>query len=364
MDFLSGYSAMNQGHCHPVIVEAMQKQASVLTLTSRAFHNNLFGEFCQFLTEQFGYDRVLAMNTGVEAGETAVKYARKWGYMVKGVPDGQARVVFAKDNFWGRSIAAVSSSTDPTCTGGFGPYTPGFDIVPYNDTKALEERLADPNVCAFYVEPIQGEAGVVVPDDAYFPEVRRLCSKHNVLLICDEIQTGLARTGRMLCSDHYGIRPDMVVLGKALSGGLMPVSAVLGDDEVMLTIGPGEHGSTYGGNPLACAVARAAINVIHDEALCENADVMGEMFRSRLRAEQDRKPWIRDVRGKGLLNAIELDPTHPYSGKDLCVNLMNKGLLAKQTHEHTIRFAPPLVITADEMEEGLSTISEALQECS
>eukprot|EP00009_Paramoeba_aestuarina_P006520 CAMPEP_0201508558 /NCGR_PEP_ID=MMETSP0161_2-20130828/1898_1 /ASSEMBLY_ACC=CAM_ASM_000251 /TAXON_ID=180227 /ORGANISM="Neoparamoeba aestuarina, Strain SoJaBio B1-5/56/2" /LENGTH=338 /DNA_ID=CAMNT_0047903271 /DNA_START=338 /DNA_END=1354 /DNA_ORIENTATION=+ len=334
-----------------------------LTLTSRAFHNSLLGDYAKYVTEYFDYEMLLPMNTGVEAGETAVKLARKWAYMKKGVPTNQAKVYFANNNFWGRSIAALSSSTDPLCRDNFGPYTPGFELIPYNDIKAVEKMVTDPNTAAFYVEPIQGEAGVIVPDDGYFPAVAELCKKNNVLLICDEIQTGLGRTGKILCSDHYGIKPDMVVLGKALSGGMLPVSAVLSSSGIMLCIQPGEHGSTYGGNPLACAVAMESLKVLKEEGLVENAEKQGIKFREEMQQARARHPWIVELRGKGLLNAIELHPDHHKSGYDVCVRMKEKGLLAKQTHDHTIRFAPPLTISDSELAEGLEIIHSTLDEC-
>ena len=306
---------------------------------------------------------MLPMNIGVEAGESAVKMAWKWAYQKKKVPENQAKVIFAENNFWGRSIAAVSSSTDPSCRNDFGPYTPGFPIIKYNSIEALEQQLRDPTVAAYYVEPIQGEAGVIVPDDSYFPKVAKLCKEKNVLLICDEIQTGLGRTGKMLCSEHYGIKPDLVVLGKALSGGMLPVSAVLGSEDVLGCLKPGEHGSTYGGNPLACAVAREALKVLKEEGLVENSDKLGEIFRQSLLQMKANHKWIIDVRGKGLFNAIELNPNHTHTAKDLCYRLMERGLLAKQTHEHTIRFSPPLVITLTHIQEGLEIIQAALKEC-
>jgi ornithine--oxo-acid transaminase len=305
-DFLSAYSAVNQGHCHPKIVSVMQKQAERLTLSSRAFYNNVLGEFEEHLSKLFGYDKVLPMNTGVEGGETSIKLARKWAYNVKGVPKNQAVVLFAAENFWGRTLSAVSSSTDPSCYEGFGPFMPNFKVIPYNDLKALEEACKDFNVCAFMVEPIQGEAGVIVPSDGYYKGIREICTKNNVLWIADEIQTGLARTGKRLCVDYENVKPDILILGKALSGGLMPVSAVLARDEVMLCIKPGEHGSTYGGNPLGCKVAIAALNVLEEENLAENALHMGQMFRSELQKRLP-KELVCDIRGRGLLNAVEIN---------------------------------------------------------
>ena len=341
-DFLSGYSAVNQGHCHPRIIARLIEQAQKLTLTSRAFHSNLLGEFAQYITTLFDYDKVLPMNTGVEAGETAVKLARRWGYMKKGIPDHEARIVFARGNFWGRTLSAISSSTDPSSYRKFGPYMPGFDLVDYNDLHALETILQQPTVAAFMVEPIQGEAGVLVPNDGYLKGVRQLCTQYNVLFIADEIQTGLCRTGKMLAVDHEDVRPDILVLGKALSGGVLPVSAVLADDEIMLNIGPGEHGSTYGGNPLACAVAMEALQVLQDENMAENATAMGELFRSSLAEKQ--LPLVRNIRGKGLMNAIEIDHPNPEAAWEICLKLKENGMLAKPTHGDKIRFAPPLTI--------------------
>lgn len=346
-DFLSAYSAVNQGHCHPKIVKALQDQAEVLCLTSRAFYNDQLGEYEEYVTKLFGFDRVLPMNTGVEGGETACKLARKWGYSVKGVPNNQAKIIFAEGNFWGRTIAAVSSSTDPDCYEGFGPYCPGFEIIPYNDLSALEAACQDPNAVAFMVEPIQGEAGVNVPDEGYLKGVRDICTKNNVLFIADEVQTGLARTGRFLCVDHENVKPDLLILGKALSGGMYPVSAVLANDEVMLTIKPGEHGSTYGGNPIACKVARAALEVLIEENLTENAEKMGLILRRELNKLD--KNIVTKVRGKGLLNAIIIKETPEYDAWKICLRLRDNGLLAKPTHGDIIRFAPPLVINEEEI---------------
>merc|ERR1712004_631061 len=355
-DFLSAYSAVNQGHSHPVILSALHKQADLLTLTSRAFYNDCLGEFEEFACNMFGYDRLLAMNTGVEGGETALKLARKWGYKVKGIPANQAKIIFAENNFWGRTLAAVSSSSDPSAYNDYGPFMPGFVSVPYNDLAALEEQLKDPNTAAFMVEPIQGEAGVFVPDPGFLKGVRDLCTKHNVLWIADEVQTGLCRTGRMLCCDHEEVRPDIVVLGKALSGGVLPVSAVLADDEVMLTIKAGEHGSTYGGNPLACKVSIAALKVLRDEGLADRAERMGSI----LRAELSTLPTsiVKQVRGKGLLNAIVI--SQEFSATEVCYNLRDRGLLAKPTHGDIIRFAPPLVISESELMECVSIIKETV----
>ncbi len=359
-DFLSGYSAVNQGHCHPRIIKALTQQAQKLTLTSRAFHNNLLGEYAQFITAYFGYDKVLPMNTGVEGGETAIKLARRWAYDKKGVKENQARVIFAEGNFWGRTLAAISSSTDPSSYKGFGPYMPGFELVPYNDIPALEKALQDKNVAAFMVEPIQGEAGVVIPDTGYLQKVRELCTQYNVLFIADEIQTGLARTGRMLACDHENVRPDILILGKALSGGVLPVSAVLADDTIMMNIKPGEHGSTYGGNPLACAVAIEALKVLKDEKMAENAEVMGALLRSEL--AQLSSPHITTIRGKGLLNAIVINHQNPDAAWDLCLALKEKGLLAKPTHGDKIRFAPPLLINREQILACVKMIGEALDE--
>ncbi|KAG7506578.1 Ornithine aminotransferase, mitochondrial [Solea senegalensis] len=357
-DFLSAYSAVNQGHCHPKIIAALTAQASRLTLTSRAFYNNVLGAYEEYITSMFGYDKVLPMNTGVEAGETACKLARKWAYNVKGVPKNKAKIIFADGNFWGRTMAAISSSTDPSSYEGFGPYMPGFELVPYNDIPALEKALQDPNVAAFMVEPIQGEAGVVVPDQGYLTKVRELCTKHNVLWIADEVQTGLARTGRRLAVDHEEVRPDVVLLGKALSGGVYPVSAVLCDDEIMLTIKPGEHGSTYGGNPVACQVAIAALEVMEEEKLSENAEIMGELLRTELRKLP--KDIVTVVRGKGLLNAVVIKETRDYDAWKVCLRLRDSGLLAKPTHGDIIRFAPPLTIKEHELRECIDIIQRTI----
>jgi len=358
-DFLSGYSAVNQGHCHPKIIEALIKQSQKLTLTSRAFHSNLLGEYAQYITSYFGYDKVLPMNTGVEGGETAIKLARRWAYDVKGIEENKAMILFAEGNFWGRTLAAISSSTDPSSYRGFGPYIPGFSTIPYNDLLALEQALQQKNIAAFMVEPIQGEAGVVVPDQGYLQQVRRLCTQYNVLLIADEIQTGLARTGKMLACDHEQVRPDILILGKALSGGTMPVSAVLCDDAIMLNIKPGEHGSTYGGNPLACAVAMAALAVLKDEQMAENAEAMGILLREELAKLQS--PFIKGIRGKGLLNAIVIEHPHADASWDLCLALKENGLLAKPTHGDKIRFAPPLLITREQVLECVEIIQHSLQ---
>ena len=349
-DFLSAYSAVNQGHCHPKIISALNDQSTQLTLTSRAFHNDILGEYEKFITDYFSYDKVLPMNTGVEGGETANKLARKWGYLKKNIPENKARIIFAKGNFWGRTLAAISSSDDPSSYSGFGPYMPGYSLIPYNNLEALEAELKDPNVCAFMVEPIQGEAGVVVPDDGYLSGVRSLCNKYNVLFIADEVQTGLARTGRMLACDYEDARPDILILGKALSGGVFPVSAVLADDEIMLCIKPGEHGSTYGGNPLACRVAMAALQVIKDENLCQNAFELGNLFREKIRTWIASNNLITSIRGKGLLNAILInDSPESSTAWDICMQLKENGLLAKPTHGNIIRLAPPLVISKEQL---------------
>lgn len=357
-DFLSGYSAVNQGHCHPKIVNALIEQAKKLTLTSRAFHSNLLGEYAQYITNYFGYDKVLPMNTGVEGGETAIKLARRWAYTKKGVEENKAKIVFAEGNFWGRTLAAISSSTDPSSYDKFGPFMPGFELVPYNNLAALEKALQDKNVAAFMVEPIQGEAGVVIPDDGYLKGVRDLCTEYNVLFIADEIQTGLARTGKMLACDHENVKPDILILGKALSGGTMPVSAVLCNDDVMMNIKPGEHGSTYGGNPLACAVAMTALQVLKDEQMVENAEAMGKLLREEL--AKLNSPFIKTIRGKGLLNAIVIEHSNPEASWDLCLELKNNGLLAKPTHGDKIRFAPPLVITKEQIIECVAIIGKSL----
>jgi len=358
-DFLSGYSAVNQGHCHPAIIEALQKQASKLTLTSRAFHNNLLGEYEKYITDYFGYDKVLPMNTGVEGGETAIKLARRWGYNIKGIAENKAKIIFAEGNFWGRTLAAISSSTDPSSFKGFGPYMPGFGIVPYNDLVALEEALKDKEVAAFMVEPIQGEAGVVIPDDGYLKAVRDLCDKYNVLFIADEIQTGLARTGKMLACDHENVKPDILILGKALSGGTLPISAVLASNEIMMQIKPGEHGSTYGGNPLACAVAIKSLEVLKTEKMAENAEKMGARLRAGL--ANLNSPFITTIRGKGLLNAIVIKHENPDASWDLCLHLKDLGLLAKPTHGDKIRFAPPLIITEKQIDEAVAIIGAGLK---
>jgi len=359
-DFLAAYSAVNQGHCHPRIIKALTTQAQKLTLTSRAFYNSVLGEYEKYITSYFGYDKVLPMNTGVEGGETALKLARRWAYDVKGVKENQAKMVFAKGNFWGRTLAAISSSTDPSSTHGFGPFLPGYELVEYDDLAALENAIKDPNTAAFMVEPIQGEAGVVVPAEGYLKGVRALCDKYNVLFIADEVQTGLARTGKMLACDHEGVKPDILVLGKALSGGLMPVSAVLANNEVMLTIKPGEHGSTYGGNPLACAVAMEALKVLKDENLAENSEKLGILFRDEMTKLKNETDVITLVRGKGLFNAIVIKEKNGKTAWDVCVKFAENGLLAKPTHGDIIRFAPPLVITKEQLMECVSIIRKVI----
>jgi ornithine--oxo-acid transaminase len=360
-DFLSAYSAVNQGHCHPKIIQALCEQAQKLTLTSRAFYNDVLGEYERYITQYFGYDRVLPMNTGVEGGETANKLCRKWAYKVKGVPSNQAKILFAQNNFWGRTLAAVSSSTDPVARNDFGPYMPGYEIIPYNDLEALAKALEDPNVAGFMVEPIQGEAGVVVPDKGYLRQAYEMCKAKNVLFIADEVQTGLARTGKMLACDYEGFQPDILILGKALSGGVFPVSAVLARDEIMLTIKPGEHGSTYGGNPLACKVAIAALEVLKEENLADNAYQLGELFRERMQALIAKSDLITLVRGKGLLNAIVInDSATSDTAWRLCLALKDNGLLAKPTHGNIIRFAPPLVMTKAQLLECSDIIEQTV----
>ncbi len=357
-DFLSAYSAVNQGHCHPKIVEAMTEQARKLTLTSRAFYNSLLGEFEQYITTYFGYDKVLPMNSGAEGDETALKLCRKWAYEKKGVPENEAKIIVCEGNFHGRTITIISMSTDPDSYKGFGPYTPGFITIPYNDTKALEKALEDPNVAGFLVEPIQGEAGVYVPDEGFLSKAYKLCKEKNVLFSADEVQTGLARTGKLLACDHEGVRPDILILGKALSGGVYPVSVVLADDEIMLCIKPGEHGSTYGGNPVAAKVAMAALEVLKEENLAERAEELGKKFRAELKKIDS--PMVELVRGKGLLNAIVIKPTNGKTAWDVCVALKENGLLAKPTHEHIIRFAPPLVITEEQLMECVEIIRKTI----
>jgi ornithine--oxo-acid transaminase len=361
-DFLSAYSAVNQGHCNPKILEALNIQAKKLTLTSRAFYNDVLGDYEKYITNIFKYDKVLPMNTGVEGGETAIKLARKWGYLIKKIPKNKARVVFATGNFWGRTLAAISSSDDPLSYSDFGPYMPGYDIIPYNDLNSLEEKLKNPETTAFMVEPIQGEAGVIVPDDGYLASVRSLCTKYNVLFIADEVQTGLGRTGKMLATDYEKARPDILILGKALSGGVIPASAVLADDEIMLCIKPGEHGSTFGGNPLASSVCHAALKVIIDKKLSENSYLLGKRFRKSLNSYVEKSSIVLKIRGKGLLNAIEIDNR---SDKEIawkiCLELKNNGLLAKPTHGNIIRFAPPLVITEKQLDQCIGIIIHTLE---
>lgn len=362
-DFLSAYSAVNQGHCHPSIIKALVDQSKKLTLTSRAFHNNILGKYEKYITSLFGYDKVLPMNTGVEGGETAVKLARKWAYEVKKVPVNQAKIIFVEGNFWGRTLAAISSSTDPSSTTGFGPFMPGYEIIPYNNIPALENSLKDPNVAAFMVEPIQGEAGVVVPDEDYLLKAYDLCTKSNVLFIADEVQTGIGRTGKMLCCDHYNFKPDILILGKALSGGVFPVSAILSSDEVMLTIKPGEHGSTFGGNPLACEVAIAALEVIQNENMIDNANRLGKIFRDEINNFIKSSSIARLVRGKGLLNAIVInDKESGDTAWRICMSMALKGLLAKPTHGNIIRFAPPLIINEEQLKDCIKIITSTLKE--
>ena len=353
---MSGYSALSQGHCHPKIVKALMEQAEKLTLVSRAFHADILGEYMEFTCKFFGYDKLLPMNTGAEAVETALKLCRRWGYRRKGVAPERAKIVVCSENFHGRTITIISMSTDPSSYADFGPYTPGFIKIPYNKVDALAEALKDPDVVGFLVEPIQGEAGVVVPGDGYLRACYDLCHQHNVLFIADEIQTGIGRTGKLLACDYEGIRPDILILGKALSGGVSPVSAVLADDEIMLTIAPGEHGSTYGGNPLAAKVAIAALEVVRDEHLSENAFKMGELFRGEM--ERINNPMIKKVRGKGLLNAVVTEPKDGKTAWDICLALKENGLIAKPTHDHIIRFTPPLVITEEQMMEAIGIIRD------
>ncbi len=360
-DFLSAYSAVNQGHCHPKILKALTEQAAKLTLTSRAFYNNVLGEYAQYITEYFGYERVLPMNTGVEGGETANKLCRKWAYKVKGVPQNEAIILFAENNFWGRTLAAVSSSSDPVAKNDFGPYLPGYQLIPYNDLEALASALKNPNVAGFMVEPIQGEAGVVVPDEGYLRNAFQLCQSHNVLFIADEVQTGLARTGKMLACDYEEVQPDILILGKALSGGVLPVSAVLANSRVMDVLKPGEHGSTYGGNPLACAVAMAALKVLKEENLAENAYQLGKVFRVRINDLIAKTDLVQLVRGKGLLNAIVInDSEDSQTAWNICLALKENGLLAKPTHGNIIRFAPPLVMTEEQLHECADIIEHTI----
>ncbi len=358
-DFLSGYSAVNQGHCHPLILKAFIEQSQKLTLTSRAFHSDVLGEYAKYITEIFGYDKVLPMNTGVEAVETGIKLCRKWAYEVKQIPENKALIIVCEGNFHGRTTGVISFSNDPAALNNYGPYLPGFLKIPYNDITALEKALENKNVAGFLVEPIQGEAGVVVPDDGYLYKARQLCEQANVLFIADEIQTGLARTGKMLACDHENVKPDILLLGKALSGGMMPVSAVLADDEIMLTIKPGEHGSTYGGSPLACKTAIAALQVLIDEQMGANAVEMGNLLRHELTALNSRHVSV--VRGKGLLNAIVIEHSNKDAAWELCLALKEKGLLAKPTHGDKIRFAPPLIINKQQIMECVGIIGEALR---
>ncbi len=359
-DFLSGYSAVNQGHCHPKILATAIKQMNKLTLTSRAFHNNILGEYEKYITSLFGYHKVLPMNTGVEAAETSIKLARKWAYKKKGIPANCAKIIFAEGNFWGRTLAAISASTDPTSYEGYGPYMPGFEKIPYNDLTSLEKALQDPYVVAFMVEPIQGEAGIIIPTTGYLKKAKDLCEKKNVLFIADEIQTGLGRTGTMLACEHEQVRPDIVILGKALSGGIMPVSAVLCDDDIMLTIQPGEHGSTYGGNPLASALAITSLQVIKEEKMCENSLEMGELLRKEL--NHIKHPIIKETRGKGLLNAIVIQHKDDQAALKLCNIFCKNGLLAKPTHGDKIRLAPPLIITKEQIQEATHIIHTSIKE--
>ena len=362
-DFLSAYSAVNQGHCHPKITKALLDQSSVLTLTSRAFYNDVLGDYEKYVTNYFGYDRLLPMNTGVEGGETAVKLARKWAYQVKGIQKNNAKIIFVSGNFWGRTLAAISSSNDPLSRNDFGPYMPGYEIIPYNDINSLEQALKDPNVAAFMVEPIQGEAGVVVPDENYLNDAYKLCKKSNVLFIADEVQTGIGRTGKLLCCDHHGFKPDILILGKALSGGVLPVSAVLSSNEIMLTIKPGEHGSTFGGNPLGCKVAIAALKVIKDENLCNNAELMGLHFRKKMNEYIEKSNIVKLIRGKGLLNAIVInDEEESETAWNICLKLKENGLLAKPTHGNIIRFAPPLTISENEMTNAINIIINSIKD--
>jgi len=357
-DFLSAYSAVNQGHCHPKITKAMVDQAQVLTLTSRAFYSSVLGEYEEYVTKFFGYDKVLPMNTGAEGDETALKLCRKWAYLRKGIKENQAKIIVCEGNFHGRTITIVSMSTDPDARKDYGPFTPGFITIPYNDIPALENALQDPDVAGFLVEPIQGEAGVFVPDEGYLSKSYALCKKHNVLFIADEVQTGIARTGKLLACDHEGVRPDILILGKALSGGAMPISAVLADNDIMMTIKPGEHGSTFGGNPLAGKVAIAALEVVREEKLAERAETLGKIFRDEMRAV--KSDMIELVRGKGLLNAIVIRPKNGKEAWDVCLEMMEQGVLAKPTHGHIIRFAPPLVISEEQLRDAISRIIKAI----
>lgn len=360
VDFLAAYSAVNQGHCHPKIIKALIDQAGKLSLTSRAFYNNVLGEWEEYVTRLFGYDKMLPMNSGAEADETALKLTRKWAYKVKGVPRNEARIIVCNGNFHGRTITIISMSSDPDAYNDYGPYTPGFVNIPYNDVEALERELKNPNTAGFLVEPIQAEAGVYVPEDGYLKKAAELCKKYRVLFIADEVQTGLCRTGKMLACDHEGVRPDILILGKAISGGTLPVSCVLADNEIMLTIKPGEHGSTYGGNPIAAKVSIAALEVLQEEKLADNAAMMGRIFRDGMKAFSS--PLIREVRGKGLLNAIEIDSRNGKKAWDLCLAMKENGILAKPTHEHTIRFTPPLIITEPQMREAVALIQKTMRD--
>ena len=359
-DFLSAYSAINQGHCHPKIIKALTDQAQKLTLTSRAFYNDTLGEYEEYVTKYFGYDKVLPMNSGAEADETALKLCRRWGYDVKGIPENKAKIIVCENNFHGRTITIISMSTDPDSYKGFGPYTPGFVVVPYNDLDALEKELQDPNVAGFLVEPIQGEAGVYVPEDGYLKKAYDLCKKHNVLFIADEVQTGIARTGKLLAVDHENVRPDILILGKALSGGVLPISAVLADNDIMLVIKPGEHGSTFGGNPLAAKVAIAALEVVKEEKLAEKAEKLGKIFRNELKSI--KSDMIELVRGKGLLNAVIIKPKNGKTAWDVCLALKENGLIAKPTHEHIIRFAPPLIISEQDLLKAIEIIKQTFKQ--
>jgi len=359
-DFLSAYSAVNQGHCHPKIIGAMMEQAQKLTLTSRAFYSNNLGKYEEYVTKYFGYDKVLPMNTGAEADETAIKLVRRWGYDVKGIPENEAKIIVCDGNFHGRTVTIVSMSNDPDSYKGFGPFTPGFVSIPYNDVDALAKELKDPNVCAFLVEPIQGEAGVYVPENGFLKKASELCKENNVLFVADEVQTGIARTGKLLAVDHENVRPDVLILGKAISGGVVPVSAVLADDDIMLVIKPGEHGSTFGGNPIACEVAMAALEVVKDEKLAENAEAMGKIFREELSTV--KSDMIELVRGKGLLNAIVIKPKGGKTAWDVCMRLRDNGMLAKPTHGHIIRFAPPLTINETQLREAIEIIKKTMAE--
>ncbi len=361
-DFLSAYSAVNQGHCHPKIVKAMVDQANILALTSRAFYNDCLGEFEEYITKYFGYDKVLPMNTGVEGDETALKLCRKWAYEKKGIPENQAKIIVCEGNFHGRTITIISMSTDPDSYKGFGPYTPGFVIIPYNDIEALRKKLEDSNIAGFLVEPIQGEAGVYVPADGFLSAAYDLCKEKNVLFIADEVQTGLARTGKMIACEHENVRPDILILGKALSGGMYPVSAVLADDDIMLCIRPGEHGSTYGGNPVAAKVGIAALEVLKEEKLAENSEKLGKVFRAEIQKLVDQYEMVDLVRGKGLLNAIAIRPKQRKTAWDVCVAMKENGLIAKPTHEHIIRFAPPLVISEQQLMEAIKIITKTMKQ--